>query len=159
MKDYTYEWTHTEASKDGTLICNDNKLKYKIRNDLKFYKEKQIESTFLEIIKPNLKSKVVGCIYKHPNVLITELTKNYIDPLPEKLSCEKKEIILMGDFNMNLLNYDSNKDTTDLLGNMYASSFNPTINTSTRITAISKTLVDNIFYNDFTKKSCSRKHN
>ena len=50
LKDYTYEWTHTEASKGGTLINIDNKLKYKIRNDLKLYKEKQIESTFLAII-------------------------------------------------------------------------------------------------------------
>ena len=34
---------------------------------------------------------------------------------------------------------------------MYASSFYPTINTPTRITATSKTLIDNIFYNPFTK--------
>ena len=35
---------------------------------------------------------------------------------------------------------------------MYASPFYPTINTSTRITATSKTLIDNIFYNDSSKK-------
>ena len=35
---------------------------------------------------------------------------------------------------------------------MYASSFYPTINTPTRITATSKTLIDNIFYNGFSKK-------
>ena len=35
---------------------------------------------------------------------------------------------------------------------MYASSFYSTINTPTRITVTSKTLIDNIFYNDFTKK-------
>ena len=34
---------------------------------------------------------------------------------------------------------------------MYASSFYPTINTPTWITATSKTLIDNIFYNTFTK--------
>ena len=72
--------------------------------------------------------------------------------LLEKLSCEKKEIILKRDFNTNLLTYDSDKDTTDFVDTMYASSFYPTINTPTRITATSKTLIDNIFYNDFTKK-------
>ena len=91
-------------------------------------------------------------MYKHPNVSITEFTNDYMSPLLEKLSCEKKDIILMGDFNINLLNYDSDKDTTYFVDTMYASSFYPTINTPTRITATSKTLIDNIFYNDFNEK-------
>ena len=91
-------------------------------------------------------------MYKHPNVSITEFTNDYMSPLLEKLSCEKKDIILMGDFNINLLNFDSDKDTTYFVDTMYASSFYPTINTPTRITATSKTLIDNIFYNDFTEK-------
>ena len=58
----------------------------------------------------------------------------------------------MGDLYINILNCDSDKDTTDFIDTMYASSLYPTINTPTRITATSKTLIDNIFYNDFTKK-------
>ena len=58
----------------------------------------------------------------------------------------------MGDFNINILNCDSDKDTTDFIDTMYASSLYPTINTPTRITATSKTLIGNIFCNDFTKK-------
>ena len=49
-------------------------LKYQIQNDLKLYKEKQIEPTFFEIVKPNLKNKIVGGIYKYPNVPVTEFT-------------------------------------------------------------------------------------
>ena len=116
------------------------------------YKEKQIESTILEIIEANLKNKIVGYIYKHPNVLIAEFTNDYMNLLLEKLSREKKEVILMGNFNICLLNYDLEKDTTDLVDTMYGSSFYPTINTPTRITVTSKTLIYNIFYNDFTKK-------
>ena len=73
-------------------------------------------------------------------------------PLLEELSCEKEEIILKRDFNTNLLTYDSDKDTIDFVDTMYASSFYPTINTPTQIIATSKTLIDNIFYNGFTKK-------
>ena len=58
----------------------------------------------------------------------------------------------MGDFNINILNCDSDKHTTDFIGTMYVSSLYPTINTQTRVTATSKTLIDNIFYNDFMKK-------
>ena len=89
LKD-SYKWTPTEASKGRTLIYIDNKLKYKLRNDLKLYKEKQIEPTFLGIIEPNLKNKIVGCIYKHLNVPITEFTNDYMGLLLEELSCEKK---------------------------------------------------------------------
>ena len=91
LKDYTYEWTHTEALKGGTFIYIDNKLQYKIWNDLKLYKEKQIESTFLKIIEPNLKNKIVGCIYNYPNLPITEFNNEYMGPLLEKLSCEKRD--------------------------------------------------------------------
>ena len=76
LQDYTYEWTPTTASKGETLIYIDNKLRYKTQNDLKLYKEREIESTFLEIIEPNCKkNKIIGCIYKHPTVPVTESTK------------------------------------------------------------------------------------
>ena len=65
-------------------------------------------------------------------------------PLLEKLSREKKEIILMGNFNINILNCDSDNDTADFVDTTFASLLYPTINTPTRM--------DNIFYNDFTKK-------
>ena len=58
----------------------------------------------------------------------------------------------MGDFNINILNCDSDKNTADFVDTIYASSLYPTINTPTQITATSKTLIDNIFYNDFTRK-------
>ena len=141
------------------MVYIDNKLKYKIQNDLKLCKVKQIESTFPETVETNLENKIVGCIYKHPNVPITEFTNDYMSLLLEKLSCEKKEIILMGDFNVNLLNYDSDKGATEFLDTMHPSSFYSTINTPSRITATSKMLIDNIFYNDFTKKNCCRKYN
>ena len=37
--------------KGGTLIYIDNNNRYKVRNDLKIYKSKEIESTFIEIIE------------------------------------------------------------------------------------------------------------
>ena len=58
-----------------TLIYSDNKLKYKKQNELKLYKEKQIESTFLEVAEP------FGGIYKHSDVPITEFTNDYMGPL------------------------------------------------------------------------------
>ena len=59
LQDYNYEWTPTAFGKGETLKYIDNKLRYKTRNDLNLYKEKEKESTFLEIIEPN--SKKTNC--------------------------------------------------------------------------------------------------
>ena len=52
----------------------------------------------------------------------------------------------MGDFNRNLLNYND-KNTANFLDTMFSYSYLPFINTPTRVTGHSKTLIDNIFYN------------
>ena len=54
-------------------------------------KEREVESTFLEISELNKKDKIIGCIYKHPIVHVTEFTNDYMSPLLEKLSHEKKK--------------------------------------------------------------------
>ena len=62
MRYYTYEFTSTESSKGGTLLYIDQDIKYKIREDLKLCKSKEVESTFLEIIENNQKNVIVGCL-------------------------------------------------------------------------------------------------
>ena len=47
----------------------------------------------------------------------------------------------MGDFNMNLLNYESNESVADFLDTMCTHGFLPCISGPTRLT-----LIDNIFY-------------
>ena len=56
----------------------------------------------------------------------------------------------MGDFNINL-NCNIDKNTSNYVDILYSHAFFPTINSPTRITANSKTLIDNIFYNNTTK--------
>ena len=72
---------------------------------------------------------------------------NFINPQLEKLATENKEIILMDYYNnniQNIQNCNSDNETSDFIDTMYASSFYPTINTQTRITATSKILIHNI---------------
>ena len=60
----------------------------------------------------------------------------------------------MGDFKINILNCDSDKDTSDFVDTipMHPHYTPPLTHSYTRITPTSKALIDNIFYNDFTKK-------
>ena len=84
-QNYTYEFTSTESSKGGTLTYIDKNIKCKLREDLKLYESKEIESTFLEIIKNNQKNVIFGCIYKHSGVAIQEFTNDFVSPVLEKL--------------------------------------------------------------------------
>ena len=90
---------------------------------------------------------IVGCIYKHPNISISEFNSDFLVPFLNKISLEKKEVILLGDYNINLLNCDSDKNTSEFLELMLSYSFLPKIIKPTRITPRTKTLIDNIFFN------------
>ena len=66
----------------------------------------------------------------------------------EKISLEIKEVYLLGDFNTNLLNYETDRPTAEFFDNIYSNSFVPYTTLPTRITPRSKMLIDNIFFNN-----------
>ena len=70
---YNIEYTTTELSNGGTLICIKNDIKYELRKDLPIYKSKELESTFIEVIQPDKnKNIIIGCIYRHPVMELSE---------------------------------------------------------------------------------------
>ena len=105
IKGYVTESCPTESSAGGALLYISNKLSYKIRNDLKIYQKKQLESIFIEIINKKTKNIIIGCIYRHPCMQINDFNQNFLTPLLEKIFFENKNVILMGDFNINLLQH------------------------------------------------------
>ena len=88
---------------------------------------------------------IVACTYRHPSMNPTELIDIYLSELLQKLSREDKTIMLMSDFNIDLLKYDTNKDSTMFLDIMYTNFLLPYITIPTRVTTHSKTLIDNTF--------------
>ena len=54
----------------------------------------------------------------------------------------------MGDFDIDLLKYETSTDSTTRLDSMYTNSLLPYISIPTRVTAHSKTLINNIFSNN-----------
>ena len=110
----------------------------------KWFKDVQIQRT-----------SIIGCIYKHPKLPIEEFYYQFLSPILEKFFFENKDIYLLGDFNINLLNYESDRHTAHFLDDMYSNSFNPYIMLPTRNTPRYKTLIDNIFYNNFNESIIS----
>ena len=143
---YSIGDTPTNSNKGGALFYISKDLNYKNRNDLKLYKDKNLEYVFIEVLSKSDKNTIIGCICKHPNLAIQEFMDTF-QPLLDKLSYENKNVILMGDFNIDLLHYESHIQTREFLDKIYFGSSTPHITIPTRITPCSRTLIDNIFMN------------
>ena len=149
IKGYKCYHVDTEASKGGTLIYISDTINCKERQDLAslLYKSEVLESTFIEIINPNKKNTLVGCIYRHPSMDLEEFNNEYLTPFLEKLDKEKKQKYLIGDFNVDLLKIDEDSKSSSFFDNITSNLFVPHIIHPTRITSTTKTLIDNIFSN------------
>ena len=123
------------------------KISYKIRSGLNIYKPKQLELIFIEILRPDLPGGTVGTIYKHPSMSVPTFNVEIFAPLLKNLNKENKEVILTGDFNVNLLNFGKKRGTHQFLEELFHNNYTPQITLPTRITDRSSTLIDNNFLN------------
>ena len=123
LNNQSLEFTPTETSAVGTLLYIANHLSYKCRNDLNIYKKNELESTFIEIVNPRKSNIIVGVIYRHPSMDLTDFNCNYLNKLLENISKEQKSIFLLGDFNVNLLNYNEHNQTNEFLDSLALNSF------------------------------------
>ncbi|CAH3183334.1 unnamed protein product, partial [Porites lobata] len=96
----------------GLYISND--LEFKLREDLSLHNVDTVESLFIELIRPREKNIIV----------------------------ENKICFLMGDFNINLINYQNHHLTGQFLDGMYFNMFFPLITRPSRITSHTATLID-----------------
>ena len=140
IEGFNIEHTPTNSSKGGALLYLHESLKYNSRNDLNILKNKELESVFVEISNKNKNNLIVGCIYRHPCMDQSEFIIDYMTPLLQKLSQESKNVLLLGDFNINLLDYN-NSSTSDFLDLINSNLFLTCIDKPTRITSRSKTLI------------------
>ena len=62
-----------KANKGGALLFISNELNYNVKNSWEIYQDKNLESIFIDVISKSQKNKDVDCIYKLPNLGVTEL--------------------------------------------------------------------------------------
>ena len=118
------------------------------RADLNVEKEKELESIFIEILQKTSKNIIIGCIYRHPCMHLKEFNDLFIKSLIKRLTKEnKKEVILLGDFNIDLIKSNSNADASEFLDVIYSNNLLPHITSPTQLTSRSHSLIGNIFSN------------
>ena len=91
----------------GLCIFLRNTLSYKIRSDLNMNSD-AIECLCLEISTKTSKNIILSLNYRPPNG-DTTLFEKHMKSILSKNKASKKEVILTGDFNINVLDFDKNK--------------------------------------------------
>ena len=131
-----------QMARGGLMPYVADRLAYNSRNDLSRNEEGIFESLFIEI---NLMRKylVVGLVYGSPSGSIPSFLK-ILEKVLDSVQKHPYELILMGDFSLNLL--DQNSDSTiDFLSMMLSSGTLPSVCILTRVTETQASLIDNIF--------------
>ena len=76
--------------------------------------EDDFESLWIEIKNNKKKNIICGCIYRHPNTYSVRFIE-YIESTFSNIDCNKNEVSLIGDFNINLMQYDSSTISDDFI--------------------------------------------
>ena len=123
-------------------------MEYEERKDLSVFIPHVVETQFIEFKALN-RTYICGAIYR-PNTqpkADIDVALATIYELVDIIKQENKSVILLGDFNIDLLKFESNNKTDDLLNNLFSYGISPIITKPTRITEHSATLIDHIYTN------------
>ena len=139
-----------QSLKGGCGVYINSDLSYNPRKDLNFKiktDECEFEALWVEIIFEKQPNRLIGVVYRHPKKRDSQFMEN-LQIIFNKLKREKKNILILGDFNYDLLNHDKNDEISMFLQLMMENSFQPCILEPSRIVLGNKpSLVDNIFSN------------
>ena len=86
-----------------------------------------------------------GVVYRHPHGDITSFME-YLNSSVDKIHRENKICVVMGDFNLDLLKFETHNDTDAFLNAMLTTNFQPQILQPTRITNHTATLIKQYFF-------------
>ena len=104
------------------------------------------ETVWVEIENTKDKNILICCAYRHPSY-DPEIFTDYMQDLLSNSSVTNKQVYILGDFNIDLLNYDSHISTGNFVILFLSQHFLPYIVHPTRVSDQSATIIDNIFSN------------
>ena len=139
----------------GVGFFVDKKYKdYQILTEESVFIPHVYESIWIKIKLPNGRYKIIGNVYR-PNTAplanlqqAIEIHNQTIEKIQKNRLHSKCEIQTVGDFNVNMLNFETHSLTNDYISSLISKSFIPLITLPTRIKHQSATLIDHIFTNN-----------
>ena len=124
-----------------------NCINFTERCDLNVFND-CIESVFIECPSDGHKSVIYGCVYRPPNTPMNAFLDLFTTIIETIIVKEKKLCYIAGDFNIDILKYDSHPLTQSFVDVLLSLSLIPLINRPTRISNAKASLIDNIFTNN-----------
>ena len=138
LKFYT---TNVSSNKGGVGIFVNENITCKVREDLRIARD-HIEVIFIESIIEN-KPLLFGMLYRRPGTLM----ERFFEDLSTVLQKVNHRCVLMGDFNLNLLNEEHNIHVQNFVNIMRQFSYTNVITKPTRVFKNSATLIDHLWLN------------
>src|SRR6218665_86173 len=149
----TYAKSRVNGIRGGVAILVDEDLHSQLADfECSFISE--VEYLLINITLKANSTMLIASIYRPPGSDPHKFNIDMIN-LNNSMVNSNKICYICGDFNLNLMNYDSHAPTNEFLNNMFSSGFRPLITSPTRLTEHSATLIDNILSNALTYKGIS----
>ena len=102
----------------------------------------ELESTFIEIVNLKKLNIIVGIIYRNSSMGLTDFNICCLNKLLENASEEQISVFRLGDFNVDLFNFNEHNQTNEFLDSLSSSSFLPLILQLIRTSSHSNTIID-----------------
>ena len=123
-------------------------LKYFQRPDLSCPEEKRnlFDSMFIELPRDgDARNIVIGLFYRPPNQSTVKEFTEYINSVTSIIDKEKKDVIYLGDTNINLLKCSVDRNTGEYLEVLLSHGLLPKVTVPTRVGHDKGTLIDHVF--------------
>ena len=143
---YSVHQTRNNQKGGGICIYIHKQLEFKLKNDIYIFNN-EIETCSVEIISSKSKNFVVidVCRLSKGDV---NVFKNYCKYFLKKKSGGSKIVFVVGDLNVNSLDYGNNALVKIFLNLIFQSGFLPVIQRDTRVTATTATAIDLIIIDE-----------
>lgn len=142
---YDMFYTNRESKKGGGVaLYIDKNIDCRLVENMSIAVGEVFECVTIEIVQQSKNNIIVSCVYRAPGS-----DMNLFNEWMERLFANnaKKDIIICGDYNVDLFKAKKHKPTANFIDVMFSMNMYPLITKPTRITAHSATLIDNIFTN------------
>ena len=147
IDEYDLFHTPTSSSKGGVALYVNEAFDSFERLELKA-QTPEFECVWIEIKNSRSRNIVCGCIYRHPRNDMSNFFE-YMESSLKKLNDENKEIYFCGDFNINLLQIETENNSTAFYNQLTSHGILPYIIHPTRVVeGQTPSLIDNIFSNN-----------
>ena len=140
---YSFEFVPTPLAAGGVGMYINNRFNYVVI-------EKAIniayQALWIEIDIPKKRNIICSVIYRQHN--LPEAFQTYFEQKLEYYTSKGKHVVIMGDFNIDLLKIDQCNYAHNFMLSLQSCSMIPSIDKPTRVHRNSSTLIDNIFINN-----------